>query len=608
MEHATGQRPGRFARGLIAIVLTAAAGVWSASAPISDSVKPTIVVAAKHDTINAGDTTVAKLLAALQSRDAKVDSLVAARKVPSVTKVFEDRYLLAAWIVFGFVLVWIVGVVVYLRWAIGFYSINYGLTDHEWKVLHPEVYAKAGKELEKYQEIRTQIQASTPTSEVVSSGESDAGSSNPPSNDHPVSAPASNPYQGESFGLPPGTIRGILALSAMVAFLLVEALNIFAPTNLEMDFKELITVFEMVIAFYFGAKAIDIFNKRSEIQSRDKVIATVADDVPAPPPSTKNVTNAADSNPPPPSGASVVQMAAVQAPLPSPPPPAELPALPASQSIVRQTNLVENHAESGAALVLSPDTPLARRVLAMTASFETGKGFPDCFAGVSGDFDGQGLSFGALQWCLGQGSLQPLFKKMLDEGHDEALTTLGDARLKALQDMLELPLDKQLAWARSIQFTQRNSAGKRVLVLDAQWRAALVRLGTTDTMIRIQTEQAGIRFQKALANCKEYNCVTERAVALFFDINVQNGRVDVSGVREKILADVAKLSPLLDPTAKEVETLKIVAKRRSEVSNAQWRADVLSRKMAIAEGAGKVHGKTYDLEHSFGIRLEKAVV
>ena len=29
-------------------------------------------------------------------------------------------------------------------------------------------------------------------------------------------------------------------------------------------------------------------------------------------------------------------------------------------------------------------------------------------AGLSGDFDGQGLSFGVLQWNLGQGSLQPL--------------------------------------------------------------------------------------------------------------------------------------------------------------------------------------------------------
>jgi hypothetical protein len=52
--------------------------------------------------------------------------------------------------------------------------------------------------------------------------------------------------------------------------------------------------------------------------------------------------------------------------------------------------------------------------------------------------------------------------------------------------------------------------------------------------------------------------------------------------------------------------LKIVAQRRSEASNPQWRADVLSRKLAIATGVGTVHSKFYDLEKQFGIRLVKA--
>ncbi|HEY0338295.1 MAG TPA: peptidoglycan-binding domain-containing protein, partial [Burkholderiales bacterium] len=37
---------------------------------------------------------------------------------------------------------------------------------------------------------------------------------------------------------------------------------------------------------------------------------------------------------------------------------------------------------------------LARRCLALTGAFETGTGVPDCFCGLSGDFDGQGISFG----------------------------------------------------------------------------------------------------------------------------------------------------------------------------------------------------------------------
>jgi peptidoglycan hydrolase-like protein with peptidoglycan-binding domain len=41
--------------------------------------------------------------------------------------------------------------------------------------------------------------------------------------------------------------------------------------------------------------------------------------------------------------------------------------------------------------------PLAERCLALTGSFETGRMAPDCFSAVTGDFDGQGVSFGVLQ-------------------------------------------------------------------------------------------------------------------------------------------------------------------------------------------------------------------
>jgi hypothetical protein len=54
------------------------------------------------------------------------------------------------------------------------------------------------------------------------------------------------------------------------------------------------------------------------------------------------------------------------------------------------------------------------RCMALTGSFETDNSFPDCFAGLSGDFDGQGISFGVLQWNLGQGSLQPLLRKIIN--------------------------------------------------------------------------------------------------------------------------------------------------------------------------------------------------
>ncbi|MBI3398142.1 MAG: peptidoglycan-binding protein [Deltaproteobacteria bacterium] len=58
------------------------------------------------------------------------------------------------------------------------------------------------------------------------------------------------------------------------------------------------------------------------------------------------------------------------------------------------------------------------KCLALTGSFETGAAIPDCFAGLSGDFDEQGMSFGVAQWNFGQDSLQPLFREMIDNHPD----------------------------------------------------------------------------------------------------------------------------------------------------------------------------------------------
>lgn len=93
---------------------------------------------------------------------------------------------------------------------------------------------------------------------------------------------------------------------------------------------------------------------------------------------------------------------------------------------------------------------LAYRSLALTAALETGAPPPDCFSGVSGDFDGQGISFGALQWCLGQNSLQPLLREM-DRRHRTILEEIFDERCEELRAMLDSDLSEQLDWARAIQ-------------------------------------------------------------------------------------------------------------------------------------------------------------
>jgi len=88
-----------------------------------------------------------------------------------------------------------------------------------------------------------------------------------------------------------------------------------------------------------------------------------------------------------------------------------------------------------------------------------------------------------------------------------------------------------------------------------------------------------------------------------FDIAVQNGSVDRGGAGAKMRDDFELINPTLSTHEQEVERMRVIARRRAEVARPQWRTDVLSRKMTIAEGSGVVRGRSYDLEDDFGIGL-----
>jgi len=236
------------------------------------------------------------------------------------------------------------------------------------------------------------------------------------------------------------------------------------------------------------------------------------------------------------------------------------------------------------------------RCLALTGSFETGAGIPDCFAGVSGDFDGQGISFGVLQWNFGQGSLQPLLKRMFTEYPERSRLIFQD-RFETIFSKLSGEKAELMAFARSIQHPTRH-------FLHEPWRGMFKSLGRSDEFQRIETDAANTLYKAARRLCADYGLWSERAVALMFDIKVQNGSIN-EAVKGQIVADFEKLSPALGEEEKEVERMRIVANRRAEAAKAQWREDVRARKLCIANGSGNVHGIPYDLAEQFGIGLQR---
>jgi len=233
---------------------------------------------------------------------------------------------------------------------------------------------------------------------------------------------------------------------------------------------------------------------------------------------------------------------------------------------------------------------LSYRCLALTGAFETSQPPPDCFAGITGDFDGQAISFGTLQWNLGQGSLQPLLKKM-DNKHPEVFEEIFHDHCSEFREILRAPYEQQMEWGRSIQDPNR-------FIIREPWYGLFKSLGRNRKFQKIQEQAANSLHRSAKKLAEEYDLESERAVALMFDIKVQNGSI-YPYVKEQILRDFDHLPE----DAGEEERLIIVANRRAEASNPRWVEDVRNRKLTIARGEGTVHGMHYDLEEDYGIRL-----
>ncbi|TFH64518.1 MAG: hypothetical protein E4G91_05565, partial [Candidatus Zixiibacteriota bacterium] len=161
--------------------------------------------------------------------------------------------------------------------------------------------------------------------------------------------------------------------------------------------------------------------------------------------------------------------------------------------------------------------PLAYRCLALTGSFETGKGIPDCFSGLSDDFDGQGISFGVLQWNFGQKSLQPLLREMRDQ-HPDIMKSVFQSQYDILLKALDSSQSEIMHFARNIQHPVKH-------FIYEPWRKMFVALGRTPEFQDIEVKYAHETFEEAIRLCRAFELGSERATALMFDIKVQNGGI-----------------------------------------------------------------------------------
>jgi hypothetical protein len=133
------------------------------------------------------------------------------------------------------VVIWIAAFLIYFMWSVYHYNINYGLTDQDWQRIYD---AK------------------------------DRYSEGMPVKPSEMETPEYNPYRSQTFGLPPGTVRGMIAFTLLMggmSLLIVSYGSQYSGGEialLRQQFEFFETAFLMMIAFYFGDKSLKYLQKR----------------------------------------------------------------------------------------------------------------------------------------------------------------------------------------------------------------------------------------------------------------------------------------------------------------------------------------------------------
>ena len=246
--------------------------------------------------------------------------------------------------------------------------------------------------------------------------------------------------------------------------------------------------------------------------------------------------------------------------------------------------------------------------LNISGSFEGSDGWVN----LTNDFDGQGLSLGVLNQCLGQGSLQPMLIRLRDEHPGTLKALVGPEHLRSLLDMLtkwqndarlgveDVPLSKldnpeenggpQAAAANqeSVRWAAANlyEGGGRFL---PEWRTELSALASSPEYVSIQLEAAARDHEHAVADEARVGVRELRGYLFLFDIQVQNG-----GLYARDFGDYAAYLKK-NPRAGATDRMKKLLELRLRHVRRQYQEDVRSRKLAVILGTGKVHGEARDL-------------
>jgi len=250
--------------------------------------------------------------------------------------------------------------------------------------------------------------------------------------------------------------------------------------------------------------------------------------------------------------------------------------------------------------------------LTITSFFEGGT-FKVNYSNITGNFDGQGLSVGTLQWAAGQGSLSKLLKTTLqymsEDDANNYFKSYGDHVISNMASMSAQQC-KNFCLAN---FIDVDNKVKTLAV--ATWRDFLNDPGCVKAQRDLAENDV---LKKAYDLVEQYysqDTSNLRAIAFFFDVVTQSGSMSNSrgSVSPVTLQDDLHFTQAIDEARAQGKTwtadqwlnsvnsediskiLLHYAYDRSRLSSPQWQWNALVRRGTLATRFGYVNGVKVDL-------------
>ena len=288
--------------------------------------------------------------------------------------------------------------------------------------------------------------------------------------------------------------------------------------------------------------------------------------------------------------------------------------VPQDESLFREIETVDWEYRS-ALDVLSPSELKAVRI---TSTFETGRA--GGFGGLTGNIDGQGLSFGLLNFTIKAGSLIPLLQEFINKYPARYAAVFGkDAeRFKDIVFATKpdpdpanpkrriRDVDRQMVFVNNqMNSMPKKAKGNRII---EPWKTYFGRLENDPEFRKIQVKAVRRALDRARYWFNYFGLKTERGFAFMFDLVSSHGGswLDASkfkGARKALLQRMlaAKKATLGRDALTDLEKMEVIANMIADVSLREWRERVRVRKLWFVRGSGKVHGSLYDIKKDFGI-------